>query len=273
MTTSNQESITITHSYINGTNWFLKMLARCHFDIRTWIESKDPRGDPIRRATSAVSDVLANIGLPIGQCASSGGKGGTSTTGALGRRVFSEEPLASIAELCVPKYKDSFLLLHQQLSVILRVISSTCQVNIELFDHLCKEFSLNLIENFPWARLNHTLHGTVHHSTELMILNGGYGLGALSEEGLESNNKDIRNYLETHSRKTSPVNQLMDVMNRLLERSDPLIAHRVHSDHIMRRCKVCGSHEHTVRSHGRIIVKPKKAYDTCYDDLVYDDLA
>ena len=247
------------------------MLARCHSDIKTWIESKDPRGEPIRHATSVVLDALDNIGLPIGQCASSGGKGGTSTTGSLGRRVFSEEPLKTIAGLCHTKYKTSLLSLHQQLSVILRVISSTRQINIELFDQLCKEFSLNLIENFPWARLNHTLHGAVHHSTELMILNGGYGLGSLSEEGLEANNKDIRNYLESHGRKTSSIDQLTDVMIRLLERSDPVIAQRVHSDHVMRRCKLCGSCEHTVRSHGRYFAKPKKAYDTTFDNIIYDD--
>ena len=61
-------------------------------------------------------------------------------------------------------------------------------------------------------------------SAELISLNDGYGLGALSEECLESNNKDIRNFLEfPGSRKTEPLLQLNDVMAGILERSDPRI--------------------------------------------------
>ena len=74
-----------------------------------------------------------------------------------------------------------------------------------------------------FALLNDTLHATVHHSPELIQNNEGYSLGALSE-GLEGNNKDIRNYLERFCRKTSIINQVTDVMNRLLERSDPRIS-------------------------------------------------
>ena len=35
---SDQHCITITHSYINGTSWFLKVLYRCHADWPKWIE-------------------------------------------------------------------------------------------------------------------------------------------------------------------------------------------------------------------------------------------
>ena len=31
---SDQHGITITHSYINGTTWYMKMLYRCHADIK-----------------------------------------------------------------------------------------------------------------------------------------------------------------------------------------------------------------------------------------------
>ena len=75
--------------------------------------------------------------------------------------------------------------------------------------------------------MNDTLHATVHHSAELIRNNETYSLGALSEEGLEGNNKDIRNYLERFCRKTSMINQITDVMNRLLERSDPRISKQI----------------------------------------------
>ena len=89
--------------------------------------------------------------------------------------------------------------------------------------------TFNLCDNFPWVKINHTLHGTLHHSPELISLHDGYGLGSLSEECLEANNKDIRNYIQFLSRKRDPVDQLTDVMVRLLERSDPAINNLVTS--------------------------------------------
>ena len=38
LSNSDQHCITITHSYINGCNWFLKILYRCHADYPQWTE-------------------------------------------------------------------------------------------------------------------------------------------------------------------------------------------------------------------------------------------
>ena len=65
--------------------------------------------------------------------------------------------------------------------------------------------------NFAWAKLNHTLHGAIQHSVELIQLNDDEGLGPYSEEGLEANNKDIRRYLEELSRKSDGNQQLEDI--------------------------------------------------------------
>ena len=67
-------------------------------------------------------------------------------------------------------------------------------------------------------KINYTLHGVIHHSVQLIALNECYGLGNLSEEGLEANNKYIQRFSELLARKTSQVKQLTDVMGRLLER-------------------------------------------------------
>ena len=106
--------------------------------------------------------------------------------------------------------------LHKQLSIILRVVLCTRKINIEIFAHC------NVATNFPWALLHHALHGAIQHSAELMEMNGGEILGWYSEEGLESNNKDIRNCLEWLSRKCNNT-QIEDVHHRLLERSDPYL--------------------------------------------------
>ena len=134
---------------------------------------------------------------------------------------FSAECVTAIKLCTKENYHKSVLRLHLLLSTILRVISSQHRVHILDFDELCKEASLLIATNFKWTKINYTLHGILHHSTELIALNDGYSLGSLSEEGLEAANKHIRIYLETHARKNSLENQMVDVMARLLERSHP----------------------------------------------------
>ena len=241
---------------------FIKLLTRCHIDYQCWIERSDPRGDPLRASAERVLAAFNLLGLKLEQCARPGGKGGTSTTGKQGCCVFSEEVVETISSLLPDKYKQNVLLLHKQLSAVMWIILSQRKVDVDLFEQLCMDISLNIVDNFPWVRLNHTLHGTIQHSTELIQLNSGYRLGAYSEEGLEANNKDNRNFLLTQSRKISAIEQLFDVMHRLLERSDPLINDRVRNDTNKKLCSVCGSKGHTIRSHGQNTGLPKHEFDT-----------
>ena len=68
-----------------------------------------------------------------------------------------------------------------------------------MYQEFCEETSLFIADAYPWAKINHTLHGLIHHSCEIMEINNVYGLGALSEEGLEAANKHIHRYLELFS--------------------------------------------------------------------------
>ena len=131
---------------------------------------------------------------------------------------------------------------------------------------MCNNATLNIITNIPWAQINHTLHGVLHHSADLITLNDGYGLGNLSE-GLEANNKDIRNYLKLLSHKTSHLEQLTNVMSRLLERSDPCALNRIIHSHPPKLCQDCGSNEHASRSHERMFSKPKRFLMICLKTL------
>ena len=144
--------------------------------------------------------------------------------------------------------------LHHQLSLILRVISCTRQIDTNKFSKHCHETTQTLAVKFPWVRLCDTLHGSIQHSAELIEMNGGLGLGWYSEEGLEANNKDIRRYLEQLSRKCDSNSQIMDVHHRLLERSDPYLIHVTSSLMRSKSCSICKSADHTVRSHDRCVV-------------------
>ena len=145
----------------------------------------------------------------------------TSNSGNTSRRFFRQEVADVVVDCVQDKYKEDIRLLHQYLSVILRVIASWEWVNCVKFEAFSKKTSTLIAEKFPWVDLNWTLHGMLHHSAELITGNGGWSIGTLSEEPLESNNKFIRRYLEQHSRKMSPQEQLHDSMHRLLERSNP----------------------------------------------------
>ena len=80
-------------------------------------------------------------------------------------------------------------------------------------------------------------------------MNGGESLGWYSEEGLEANNKDIRNYLEHLSRKCDGNKQIEDVHHRLLERSNPYLIYITSKFTGGKLCKVCKASDHTVRTH------------------------
>ena len=50
LTTSDQHSITITHSYINITTWFLKLLYRLNQEYFVWREKKTVLGDILAKS-------------------------------------------------------------------------------------------------------------------------------------------------------------------------------------------------------------------------------
>ena len=87
------------------------------------MEHADSRGEPIRKAKEDVLKKLEEYhGLTLDQGAGVCEKTGTSTTGGQGRRFFSEEVVSTLKEIILLKYRENLLLLHKQLSVILRVV-------------------------------------------------------------------------------------------------------------------------------------------------------
>ena len=161
-----------------------EIFYRMNAEYFVWRESKTILGEHIRRGKDRVFSLIKdNTGLVLDVVCKGGAKGGTSTDGNQGRRFFSEEVVETL-KLCVKeKYVDKVLQLHCLLSVILRVVSSRRFVNLALLESKCLEANLLIAEEYPWTRKNHTLHGLLDHSCELIALNNGYALGELSEEG------------------------------------------------------------------------------------------
>ena len=68
LTTSSQHSICITHSYINTTEWFVKVLARLNSPWLHWIEKSSVYGDHIRAGTERIKEIIENgLGLRVAQ--------------------------------------------------------------------------------------------------------------------------------------------------------------------------------------------------------------
>ena len=90
------------------------------------------------------------------------------------------------------------------------------------------------------------MHKILAHSWELVEINGGTGLKAWSEEGMEANNKRLRLYREKLSRKNNQVSNLTDCFRRLWVGSDPLVANERMKGKTV--CSLCGDVNHTKRS-------------------------
>lgn len=68
-----------------------------------------------------------------------------------------------------------------------------------------------------------TVHKVLIHG-HVIIKEALLPIGMLSEEALEGRNKDFKNFREHFSRKTSRIDNLQDVYNRLFLSSDPAIS-------------------------------------------------
>ncbi len=136
-------------------------------------------------------------------------------------------------------------LLHENYSLILRLISSKAEkIDIQAFKKLCSETYLHQVQAFPWATVPQSIHRILAHAAEAIQQNGGFGLGALSEEGLEATHKLVRRFRALLSRKTSLEDNLYDVFKHLWVRSDPVI--RLHTRVLS--CTFCDAQGHTKRT-------------------------
>ena len=120
-----------------------------------------------------------------------------------------------------------------------------------------------------WINLFPTVHAIIAHRWELIAQNDGKVLGALSESGLEHNNKLLRLIHKCLSRKILQVLSLEDCMTRLWVRSDPII--RGAGPHPKcSRCKMVG--HYTVSCPTKNIVPQNRNVDIRSDDYYFSQL-
>lgn len=142
--------------------------------------------------------------------------GGNSNDGNTARKYFKEwEIVSEITGL------DKRLL--ERFYVILTIINSRSEINIEAFRKYTEETRALFVELYGWYPLSPTAHKLLVHGSTI-IQHAILPIGMLSEEVQESRNKSIRKFREHHARKFSRVTNIEDVFKRLLITSDPVVS-------------------------------------------------
>ena len=85
--------------------------------------------------------------------------------------------------------------IHLGLCSLVKVINSQKRkVNVQGLRELASKVYMLIVETFPWAVISPSVHRILAHGAERIELNEGFGLGDMSEEGLEALNKLIRRF-------------------------------------------------------------------------------
>jgi hypothetical protein len=140
---------------------------------------------------------------------------GNTNDGNTSRRFFADPDLA--AEITGVDINLIF-----RFKVILEVISSGHEVDTEKFSAYATETAELYIRLYPWHPMTPTMHKILVHRA-LVTQNALLPIGQLSEEAAEARNKHFRLYRQNFARKFSRVSCNLDVLNRLLLSSDPVI--------------------------------------------------
>jgi hypothetical protein len=90
----------------------------------------------------------------------------------------------------------------------------------------CSKYATDTAEMYvrlyPWHPMTPTMHNMLIHGA-IVIEHALLPIGQLSEEAAEASNKYFRLYRQNFARKFSRVSFNLDVLNRPLLRSDPVI--------------------------------------------------
>ena len=268
-------SVQILHGLLRSFDMFMKTAIHVKAGVFDWSEAPSSRNKQFLDA--AKLEVQGNIFSATGikwDYPDKAGKGGTTTTGNVARQLLHHQREVIISQL-PDGNKEVFRHFGQQLSVIIRVMSSKEKVNIAKYKQSCTNLYVFLIESFPritnkhkpgpWISITPSLHKLLAHSWELIEVNDGFGLGALDEAGLEGCNKLLRGIRTKLSRKTSQGSNLVDTLRRMWIASDPIVnAERLKTKPI---CHICSTTGHSARC-----CKLLQASEASTDDTLFQIL-
>lgn len=141
---------------------------------------------------------------------------GTTNDGNTARRFFHQPTLAS----SITGIDEDLI---QRFSIILKTMSCGYAVNTAAFAEYAIDTAKKFVELYPWYYMPSSIHKILIHGSDI-IKAAVLPIGMLSEEALESRNKDFKKYRQYHTRKMSRDKTMQDLFNYLFFSSDPIIS-------------------------------------------------
>lgn len=204
--------ISILHAYLRCFEYLLHISYK--IDIKQWQARGTALKDQVKEKKTKITDLFyEKMGLVVDQPKQGGGNTNDGNTA----RNFFENPeiVAEITDID----KD----LIERFSNILKTISSGHYININTFRPYCMETAKKCIELYGWYRMSASVHKLLIHSSDI-IKSLPLPVGQLSEDVLETSQKEYKNIRLMHSRKTSRNNTNTDILHWLCINSDPIIS-------------------------------------------------
>ena len=125
--------------------------------------------------------------MPLNQpdpCTASGNRDNANMAKAF-LSVKHRETVLDLYNTSSEEQRNQLEILLQQMSVILRVASSTQKIKVQEFHEFNLDTYQKLLKLFPWMDVNDSVHGLFHSAQFIEKYNNCYGLGQLSESALE----------------------------------------------------------------------------------------
>lgn len=108
-------------------------------------------------------------------------------------------------------------------AVILHALSSGRNIKVDEFSLYGMKTAQMYVDTYMWYHMPPTVHKVLIHGAEI-VNDCLLPMGELTEEAQEARNKDVRNFREFHTRKSSRQNNITDIFLRLLASSDPYLS-------------------------------------------------
>ena len=238
-TTEDINNLLPLHNLLRCFGWIFKICYHATAGYLSWSEAKLDVSNHVARALQFLKNAKEEIQARVKEQTSitlekadPTGHGGTSTTGNIAKVMLNTSNRKLLTQ-GIDSYElrekvDQIVL---NMAVILTIINSGRKVKVDEYREFCRATYLH-VASITWIEFTPSAHIVLGHSLELIEQNKNTGLLNFTECGIEANNKFLRQYRINKSCKTSQFDNLSDCINRLWDKSDPMVMKA-------RECLVC----------------------------------
>lgn len=201
------------HAWIRCFEFILNISYR--LQLKKWqIRNAEEKIIMKKTKTEIQKQFWGKMGLHVHKPKSNGS--GSTNDGNTARRAFSNpEEFANITNI------DVDLIKH--LRIILIAISCEYEINPEKLKDFCNATAEIYFKIYDWYPMSATVHKILVHSSQILQASV-VPLGCAGENASEARNKLYKKDRIEHARKDSREHNLMDVFNRAMDSSDPILS-------------------------------------------------